>query len=195
MLDQGVRRRLALSFFRSLADETRLRMLGVLASRECSVEELAAMLDVRPPTVSQHLKHLRIVGLVAVRAEGTSHLYRLDMEKLRQLVRETTEPERIVSFGADVEADAWERQVLDNFFRGERLKEIPASIKKRRVILKWLTSQFDPAVDYPEARVNALLQRHHPDFAALRRYLVDEGFMERRAGVYRRSTSPAALSS
>ncbi|HEY3079013.1 MAG TPA: DUF2087 domain-containing protein [Chloroflexota bacterium] len=143
-------------------------------------------IDVKPPTVSQHLKHLRVVGLVAVRAEGNSHLHRLDMEKLRRLVRETTEPEKIVSFGADVEADAWERQVLDNFFRGERLKEIPASLKKRRMILKWLTSRFDPGVEYPEARVNTLLQRHHPDFAALRRYLIDEGFMERHAGIYRR---------
>ena len=184
--EQGLGRRLALSFFRSLADETRLRMLGVLASRECSVEELAAMLDVKPPTVSQHLRHLRVVGLVGARAEGTSRLYRLDMAKLRQLIRETTEPEKIVAFGADVEADAWERQVLDNFFRGERLKEIPASLKKRRVILKWLASRFEPGVEYPETRVNELIQRHHPDFAALRRYLVDEGFMERHAGVYRR---------
>jgi DNA-binding transcriptional ArsR family regulator len=182
----GVRRELALSFFRSLADGTRLRMLGVLASRECSVEELAAMLEIKPPTVSQHLKHLRVVGLVDARVEGTSHLYRLDMEKLRRLVRETTEPGRIVSFGADVEVDAWERQVLDNFFRGERLKEIPASLKKRRVVLKWLVGRFEPGVEYPEARVNELLGRHHHDFAALRRYLVDEGFMERRAGVYRR---------
>jgi DNA-binding transcriptional ArsR family regulator len=190
VLDQGPRRRLALSFFRSLADETRLRMLGVLATRECSVEELAAMLEVKPPTISQHLRHLRVVGLVDVRAEGTSHLYRLDMSKLRALVRETTEPEKIVAFGADVEADAWERQVLDNFFRGERLKEIPASLKKRRVVLKWLTGRFEAGVGYPEARVNEVLQRHHPDFAALRRYLVDEGFMERQAGDYRRSQTP-----
>src|ERR687888_583545 len=110
-VDQNLRRRLALGFFRSLADGTRLRMLGVLAGRECSVEELAAILDVKPPTVSQHLKHLRVVGLVNPRVEGTSHFYRLDMEKLRQLVRETTEPEKIVSFGADLDADAWERQV------------------------------------------------------------------------------------
>ena len=38
----------ALRFFRALADESRLKMIGVLAARECSVEELAAMLEVRP---------------------------------------------------------------------------------------------------------------------------------------------------
>ncbi|HEV8639362.1 MAG TPA: DUF2087 domain-containing protein [Chloroflexota bacterium] len=77
--------------------------------------------------------------------------------------------------------------MLDNFFRGERLKEIPASLKKRRVVLTWLASRFETGVEYPEARVNELIQRHHPDFAALRRYLVDEGFMERRSGIYRRT--------
>lgn len=181
-------RETALGFFRSLADETRLRMLGVLASREASVEELAAMLEVKPPTISQHLKHLRTVGLVAPRVDGNTHYYRLDMARLRQLVRETTEPERIVQFGADVEADAWERQVLDNFFRGERLKEIPASPKKRRVVLKWLAGQFERGVEYPEAEVNAIIQRHHPDFAALRRYLIDEGLMTRERGSYRRAS-------
>jgi DNA-binding transcriptional ArsR family regulator len=185
-MDRDVQRRLALGFFRSLADETRLRMLGVLATRECAVEELAAMLDVKPPTVSQHLKHLRIVGLVQPRVDGNTHYYRLDMEKLRHLVRDTTEPEQIVQFGADVEADAWERQVLDNFFRGERLKEIPASPKKRRVVLKWLVGQFERDAEYPEAKVNEVIARHHPDFAALRRYLIDEGLMTRQGGVYRR---------
>jgi len=43
-----------------------------------------------------------------------------------------------------------------------------------------------PPVVAPGPKVNTLLQRHHPDFAALRRYLIDEGFMERHAGIYRR---------
>ena len=45
--------------------------------------------------------------------------------------------------------------------------------------MKWLVDER-----YPEAEVNALLQRVHPDTAALRRYLVDEGFMARADGVY-----------
>jgi hypothetical protein len=42
-------------------------------------------------------------------------------------------------------------------------------------------------VRYPEREVNALLAAWHPDVAALRRYLVDEGLLTRDAGVYWRS--------
>ena len=182
-----VQRGQALSFFRSLADETRLRMVGVLAGGERSVEELAAMLDVKAPTVSQHLARLRQKGLVTMRAEGTTHLYKLDMEQLRFYCREALAPEKIASFGDDVAADAWERQVLSSFFRGGQLIEVPASRKKRMVVLRYLAGRFEPGRGYAEAEVNAALSRHHPDFAALRRYLVDEGLMTRQGGVYRRA--------
>ena len=43
------------------------------------------------------------------------------------------------------------------------------------------------ALRYPEREVNALLAVWHPDTAALRRYLVDEGLLSRDAGVYWRS--------
>src|SRR5579859_4056290 len=101
MLNTVTRKRAA-SFFRSLADENRLRILGIVAGRECSVEELAAMLEIKPPTVSHHLAHLKELGLVQMRAEGTTHLYRLDLENLRVMCRETLAPEQIVTFGDDV---------------------------------------------------------------------------------------------
>jgi DNA-binding transcriptional ArsR family regulator len=180
----SVTRKRAVSFFRSLADENRLRILGIVAGRECSVEELAAMLDLKPPTVSHHLMGLKQLGLVQMRAEGTTHLYRLDLENLRAMCRETLAPEQIVTFGDDVAAEAWENQVLKNFFDGERLKEIPSSLKKRQPVLKWLATRFEPGVRYPESEVNSILQRHHPDCAALRRYLIEDGYLKRDHGVY-----------
>jgi DNA-binding transcriptional ArsR family regulator len=186
MLNVGGRKR-AVSFFRSLADENRLRLLGILAGRECGVDELAAMLDLKPPTVSHHLAHLKGLGLVTMREEGTAHFYRLDLETLRRMCRETLVPEQIATFGDDVPAEAWERDVLKNFFEGERLKSIPVSLKKRKVVLKWLVGRFEPGTRYPEAQVNAILQRHHPDCAALRRYLVDDQLMQRDHGIYWRT--------
>jgi hypothetical protein len=82
--------------------------------------------------------------------------------------------------------DASEQRVLASFLIGERLKTIPARPKKRRVVLRWLVERFERDAEYPEARVNELIARHHPDFAALRRYMVDEGLMARQAGIYRR---------
>src|SRR5215212_5906288 len=133
-----------LRFFKSLADASRLRMVGILAERECSVEELASLLGLKAPTVSHHLNNLKELGLVRMRQEGTTHLYILDEEALRALSRDALSPEKMRSLADDVEGEAWQRKVLRDFFEGERLKEIPASRKKRLVILRWLAARFEP---------------------------------------------------
>jgi dienelactone hydrolase len=76
--------------------------------------------------------------------------------------------------------------VLKDFFDGERLKEIPASRKKRSVILKWLANRFEYGVLYKEAQVNEIIQRHHEDASSLRRELISakEQFMQRESGFY-----------
>ena len=176
--------RRVLRFFKSLADASRLRMLGILAAGERSVDELAALLDLRPPTVSHHLALLRQLGLVSMRAEGNVHFYRLDEEALRALSRDVLSPERVASFADNVEAEAWERKVLRDFFDGERLKEIPASRKKRAVILRRLAHEFRPGTRYRETEVNDVLKRHHADPATLRRELVGAGLLQRTQSVY-----------
>ena len=65
-----------------------------------------------------------------------------------------------------------------------RLHTIPARRGKRRVVLDHLAQSFEVGVHYPEAEVDARLREFHPDHAALRRYLVDEGFLDRADGSY-----------
>ena len=77
--------------------------------------------------------------------------------------------------------------MLSAFVRDGRLTSIPAQYTKRRVVLEHLVRVFEPGVRYPEREVNALLAVWHPDVAALRRYLVDEGLLTRAAGVYWRT--------
>jgi hypothetical protein len=180
-----------LRFFKALADASRLRLVGLLAERERSVDELATALGLTPPTVSHHLSRLRHAGLVAMRQEGTSHVYRLDTEALQRLSREVLTPERIRALAAGAPsprpaADAWERKVLRDFFVGERLKEIPAVRKKRLVVLRALAARFEPGVRYSEREVNEILGRSHPDTATLRRELISDanGLMRRERGVY-----------
>jgi predicted transcriptional regulator len=181
-----------LQFYKVLADETRLKMIGLLAGRECSVEDLAATLGVREPTVSHHLTKLKALNLVRMRAEGTSHLYRLDGEALRAANKDLLTREKLAALVDDIDGDAWERKVLRDFFEGERLKEIPASRKKRAVVLAWLADRFAPDARYPEAAVNEIIKRHHPDSATLRRELIGGGWMARENNVYwRLPASPA----
>ncbi len=75
-------------------------------------------------------------------------------------------------------------RVLANFLVGERLKQIPARRKKLLVVLEWLARGFHPGARYAEREVNEQLLRHHPDYATLRRMLVDYGYLERDHGVY-----------
>jgi hypothetical protein len=80
-----------------------------------------------------------------------------------------------------------EEQVLRSFVRDGELVSIPAGRSKRLVVLEWLANRFEPGRTYAEAEANRLLREAHPDHAALRRYLVDEGFLERRDGIYWRA--------
>lgn len=73
-----------------------------------------------------------------------------------------------------------------------RLKSIPTSLSKRIVILDWLAQLFEPGRHYSEKMVNLILGRVHPDTAALRRYMVDAGFLDRAAGEYWRSGGTVA---
>ena len=79
------------------------------------------------------------------------------------------------------------RKILRSFFEGARLRQMPAQRSKRLVVLERIAQEFDPGVRYPEKEVSFMLQLLHPDYAALRRYLVDEGFLTRSDGVYWRT--------
>jgi DNA-binding transcriptional ArsR family regulator len=62
----------------ALADPTRRRVFELVAERPSPVGEIAGQLPVSRPAVSQHLKVLRLAGLVEEQRVGTRHVYRLD---------------------------------------------------------------------------------------------------------------------
>ena len=66
----------------ALADPTRRAIFERLGQAPAAVGELAALLPVSRPAVSQHLKVLKAAGLVAERREGTRHVYQLAPEGL-----------------------------------------------------------------------------------------------------------------
>jgi len=77
---------LVVEVFRMLADPTRVQVLWALASREMSVNDLAAHVGKPAPSVSQHLAKLRMARLVRTRREGTTIFYSLDNDHVGQLV-------------------------------------------------------------------------------------------------------------
>src|ERR1700738_3056786 len=168
--------------FKALADESRLKIIGLLATRERSVDELATTLKLKPPTVSHHLATLRESGLVDMRALGTTHVYNFQPETLRRLNRRLA-PARL-AIPDDAGGDEWERKVLADFTEQGRLKGVPVSERKRLVILRWFARKFEPGRRYSELEVNAIIAEFFNDYASVRRYLVDHRLMERRSSVY-----------
>ena len=171
-----------LRFFKCLANENRLKMLGILADQERSVEELSALLNLKEPTVSHHLAKLKELELVQMNVDGNTHLYRLNSEALEQMNKDRFTPKQMTALAENVSYDAWERKVLNAFLDGEQIKAIPAGRKKRDVILEWLINKFDKGVKYSEKEVNRIIAQYHPDYTTLRREFIMTRLMEREGG-------------
>lgn len=60
-----------------------------------------------------------------------------------------------------------------------KLKVFSSKEKKKIVILKKIASQFEPDRKYSEKEVNAIIKDIYDDYATVRRYLIEYGFMAR----------------
>lgn len=75
------------ALFQALADETRTKILYLLASEELCVCDLAAILDLSLPAVSHHLRLLKTMRLVKYRREGKNVYYSLADEHVLRLIQ------------------------------------------------------------------------------------------------------------
>ena len=169
-----------LSFFKALSDANRLRIIGLLAQGNYSVEELAPMLELRPPTVSHHLSRLSEVGLVSAKAESYYNVYRLETNNLEQMARRLLADDTLPAVAEGIDLDAYDRRVVDNYALPDgRLKQIPTKRKKFEAILRYVVRAFEPGERYTEKEVNEILGQYNEDTAILRRGLVDYQMMDR----------------
>jgi DNA-binding transcriptional ArsR family regulator len=191
MADELLLQELA-QFFKTLADETRLKIAGLATSREYRVSDLAQELGLTEPTISHHVTRLREVGLLNLNQVGTNRYYRLNGDMLARMldhaanlaaiVRKQPQPRPDMSWVDDLDLDEQDRKVLRNYCVGQRLKQIPTKEKKLVAVLRWLATRFEPGRTYTEREVNAIIEEVHPDYAMLRRELVDFHFLERQGG-------------
>jgi len=163
-----------------LADPTRLKVVAALALGAGTLEEVAEASGLPLKDVALAARRLSRAGLVRRDGKALELLASRFAEVARAAAEAAPPPERLSD-------DPAEDAVLSAFVRDGRLVSIPAQQSKRRVVLEHLVRVFDPGVRYPEREVNALLSVWHADYAALRRYLVDEGLLSRDAGEYWRT--------
>ena len=161
-----------------LADEDRLRVFAAVSLGARSLVDVAAASGVEARLAVKALKRLERGGVVA--RSGN------DWELRRDVI--AAEARRTASAVDAYEGfDPATASVLRAFLKDGRLTTVPATRSKRLVVLDHIAKVFDIGARYPEREVDALLRVFHPDHAALRRYLVDEGFLSREGGVYWRS--------
>jgi hypothetical protein len=151
-----------------LAEPDRLRAVAAVALGATTLAEVAERAGLEPRAAARALSRLVAGGLLDGEA-GKG--YRVRAEALR---RAAIPPPG--EAGQDEEpGDA----VLRRFISKGRLLAMPAARGRRLVVLDHLAGLFEPGRRYPEPEVNELLKRYHPDYAMLRRYLVDDGFLDR----------------
>ncbi|MGY1833723.1 DUF2087 domain-containing protein [Blastococcus sp. SYSU DS0669] len=163
-----------------LADPVRLKVVAALALGAGTIEEVAEATGLGLKDVALAARRLARAGLV----HRDGHALALRTERFGAAARAAAEAAPAPQPLSD---DPAEDAVLSAFVRDGRLVSIPSQRSKRLVVLDHLVRVFEPGVRYPEREVNALLAVWHPDVAALRRYLVDEQFLTREAGIYWRS--------
>ena len=172
-----------LTFYKAMADANRLKIVGLLAGRSYSVEELAALLGLRPSTVSHHLARLAEAGLVSAHAESYYNVYQLEEKALEERTRRLLSRQDLTSAVADMDLDGYDRKVVADYTRRDgSLKTIPAQRKKLEAVLRYVVKAFQPGKRYSERKVNEILSRYHEDTASLRRELVGYQLMEREGG-------------
>lgn len=161
-----------------VADPDRLRVFSALALGATTPSDIRRMTSLDGRSVEKALARL-VAGELAQRD---------DAGEVRLLTEELLGVARRIGQRRDAEADFDEdvpgAVVLARFIRAGRLTSIPIQHSKRMIVLDYLAQEFEPGRRYPEKVVNETLGRYHDDTAALRRAMVDEGLMEREAGVY-----------
>lgn len=167
-------------FLRIVLDPHRLAVLGLAALGPLDVEKAAHQLRMTVGQVRRAVSRLVEAGLL-------DQDLALDRAALRAVAEALPGNEPVAGSVLEGPWSSEERQLLGRYFVGSRLTEVPAQSQRRRVVLERLAHEFEPGVRYDEKEVNMILLTFHPDYAALRRYLIDEGFLTRADGSYWRS--------
>jgi RimJ/RimL family protein N-acetyltransferase len=170
----------SLTVLRAVLDPVRLGVLGASVAGSVDITDLSVTLNVPRGDIARAIGDLRSSGLL--RPDGS-----LDTEALRTVARSLTDGSG--GKGQPVEGP-WteeEARLLGRFFADGRLMKIPSTAKKRRLALEKIALEFELGRRYSEREVNLAIQLIHDDYAAIRRYMIDEGFMDRADGAYWRT--------
>ena len=179
-----------LNLLKSIADETRLRILRALDEKDSYAELLAERLNLSQATVSFHMKKLMQTGLVDARREQYYTVYSLRREVFTHTLEELIFRKDRGETAEALREEQYRRKVLKSFMPNGFCEQMPAQLKKRMIVYREIFSRFEPGRTYTEKEVNAIISEMHPDYCTVRRGFIGMGWMERSNGIYTVNKDP-----
>lgn len=169
-----------LSFFKVMGNADRVRIAARLMDAPATVSELAEALGLKKVDTAEHVAALRAIDLVQPAVDNT---FVFDHKALFALNSFLLARENLPT-PIDDWPDENVRKTLRPFFEGYSLRQIPEGNKRFLMLLEWLVTLFDHGVQYSEQQVNDIIAQYNPDYATLRRGMIDANLMAREKGVY-----------
>jgi hypothetical protein len=163
-----------------LADDDRRKVFAALVLGAVSLDDVLELSGLGARAAIHALARLQASGLVI----GSEHGALVLLNAVFGEAARTAAP-------SDTAPVNERERVLRTFVRDGRLTSFPTQRSKRLIVLDLIAQDFEPGLRYSELEVNAIVGRWHDDYAAIRRWLVDELFMDREAGFYWRSGGSA----
>ncbi len=177
-----------------LADTAKLRVFSALvldpSAEGLTLAQVAESAGVSTAEAHRALANLSVLGL-ARRLDGDRYAAAPDV--FRASLSELNRKREEAAAKAFTTTDPARLAVLLNCFRDGKLVYLPEKFGKRQIVLEEVAQSFEPGTRYAEAEVNLVLRDLYPDYAALRRYLVDSAFLSREDGFYWRSGGTVAV--
>ena len=187
-------RRALIMSLQALVDLDMLAVLAALMGGERSLRELASQFKALPSLCRGPIGRLIFLEIIEARVIDGTVMCRLNKQRFRELngalqrlSKDLFAAERPATPADNAELAEHDRKTLQSCFKGDQLIEIPSGLRRLELVLHWLVEQFELERRYPERELNEIIKRYHPDFASLRRHMIDHGLMERENNIYWRT--------
>lgn len=164
-----------------LAEPERRRVAAALILSSGSLDDVVERSGLDARDAVDALERLTSAGLVEQGSDGTFILLE---EAFKAAARAATP---LATLNGEQEPATDDDIIVSRSIVDGRLVHLPRKRSKRLPVLDRLSQEFEPGRHYSEREVNQLLWTFDNDVATLRRYLVDERFLDREDGTYWRS--------
>ncbi|BDG37182.1 DUF2087 domain-containing protein [Saccharococcus caldoxylosilyticus] len=174
------------TFFKTIGDPTRLRIIKMLSQGPLHGQAIAGKLGLTPATITHHLKKLRDMNIVCERRDGNIIYFYLQPSVVKHYAYALLDLAEQNEVKKEMKEKAAERQkVIENFFTSDgRLKNIPAQRKKKLIVLEHMLKGLQPGKQYTEKEINEHIKKFHEDYATIRREWIMNNYMYRENGIY-----------